>query len=86
MRIVEFEGQTGLLGAPEHWNQKGGIECGYLPYVSEVVGGYRAVSSYWKPTPEELAELNAGGYVRLTVIGLTHPVVAIGTGQVTELP
>lgn len=37
------------------------------------------IMSYWKPTPEEIAELNAGGYVRLTIVGTGMPPVALAT-------
>lgn len=37
------------------------------------------MESWWEPTPEELAELNAGGCVRLTVVGQVHPPVAVDT-------
>ena len=36
------------------------------------------VASFWRPEPEELAMLNAGGSVVLYVWGTMHPPVAIG--------
>lgn len=36
------------------------------------------VVSYWQPSPEELALLNAGRPVYLSCWGMTHPPVAIG--------
>lgn len=36
-----------------------------------------AMASAWEPTPEELAQLNAGGSVRLTVVGTAHPPVRV---------
>lgn len=35
--------------------------------------------SLWKPTPEELAQLNAGGFVVLSLMGTRHPPVSMGT-------
>jgi hypothetical protein len=36
------------------------------------------VVSYWQPTPEQLALLNAGKPVWLSILGATHPPLAIG--------
>ena len=41
------------------------------------VEGLPVVKSYWRPTPEELAALNAGGLVALSVVGTTMPPVAL---------
>jgi hypothetical protein len=40
--------------------------------------GSVTVASFWRPEPEELAALNAGGSVVLYVAGTVHPPVAIG--------
>lgn len=40
--------------------------------------GSVTVASFWRPEPEELAMLNAGGSVVLYVLGTMHPPVAIG--------
>ena len=37
------------------------------------------VASYWRPTPDELAELVAGGCVEVVVLGHTHPPISIRT-------
>lgn len=36
--------------------------------------GVRAITSYWRPTEVELANLLAGGCVKLTVLGRHPPV------------
>jgi hypothetical protein len=36
------------------------------------------VISYWRPTPEQLALLNAGKPLFLSFMGATHPPVAVG--------
>lgn len=38
--------------------------------------------SAWEPTPDELARLNAGAKVILTVVGTAHPPVTIEVGDV----
>lgn len=55
-------------------------ECRALPvtrvvYVDARVQG---VVSYWRPTAEELQLLNQGRAVRLSVLGRTHPPLALG--------
>jgi hypothetical protein len=35
------------------------------------------IQTYWKPSPEELAQLNANGHVILCVFGSAHPMVWI---------
>ena len=39
------------------------------------------VTSYWRPSPEELAMLNAGHSVELTVWGVTHPPLYVGVTE-----
>lgn len=87
MIIVEFEGQSLLLGAPKGWNQRGGVECGFLPVrVDRAGNGEPMLVSYWRPTPEELAALNAGAHVELAVLSGSHPPVRLAVGAIVELP
>ncbi len=83
MKPVEFAGQTQLLGPPRN-SQRG--DCGALPVriVSDETWG-RLFFSYWRPSPEELAVLNAGGHVRLQVCNL-HPPLWVDAEKVEELP
>lgn len=87
MKPVEFEGQTTLLGPPPG-TPRG--ECGALPVLIQGGGTYQAAfQSFWKPSPQDLAVLNAGGYVRLTIHGIAHPPVWVDTvtpGYTKELP
>lgn len=75
MDPLEFEGQSGVLGAPAGWNQTEPIKCGGLPIARRVVEGMPAMQSYWKPSADELSCLVNGGHVRLTVYGTGHPPV-----------
>ena len=50
-----------------------------LAIRDEVIGGVNHMTSVWEPTPQELADLNAGGAVRLTILGTGHPPVMITT-------
>ena len=54
-------------------------ECNALPITRiQYSDGTPAVASYWKPTADELALLNRGQAVRLTVLGTTHPPLMLG--------
>lgn len=50
-----------------------------LAILDEVVNDTPQMTSVWEPTPKELADLNAGGAVRLTILGRVHPPVMITT-------
>lgn len=80
MKPIEFEGQTALLGPPPGY-PKG--ECGALPVIA-FAGG--SMSSFWKPTPEDLVMLANGACIRLDVHGGAHPPVWVGVERVAELP
>lgn len=55
-----------------------------LAIRDEDVSGVNGMTSLWEPTPKELAMLNAGGAVRLTILGTIHPPVLITTQPVQE--
>lgn len=50
-----------------------------LAIFDEEIEGVNHMTSVWEPTPRELDELNAGGAVRLTILGVAHPPVQITT-------
>lgn len=66
-----------ILGAPR------GVpidECSALP-ITRVIWqdtGGDGVVSFWMPSADELRLLNAGQAVRITVLGRTHPPLALG--------
>lgn len=41
-----------------------------------------AMQSAWFPTPDEIAAINSGAPVILTVLGQGHPPVMLGTGEI----
>ena len=62
-------------------------ECSALPITRiEYTDGTPAVASYWLPTTEELARLNAGKAVALVVLGRTHPPIFVGVDGDPSLP
>lgn len=84
MIIGRIEGCTRVLGKSQ----------GYLGLpVRDVklncsVGGEDtpAMQTAWFPTPDELAAINAGAPIHLTVLGTGHPPVMLGVGDVPEYP
>lgn len=87
MDIGRIIGGTRTLNAPRGWNPKSDGPCEGLPIRDERhtrdIG--RMVSA-WIPTAAEIAALQAGAPVYLTVVGEMHPPVslAVGVPPVTE--
>ena len=50
-----------------------------LAILDEEIDGVNHMTSVWEPTPAELAMLQSGGAVRLTVLGTGHPPVMLST-------
>jgi hypothetical protein len=50
---------------------------GTLPITKTEAEGQAAIVTFWKPTPEDLMQLNTGGVISLLVIGETMPTVAV---------
>ena len=84
MEPVQFKGQQRFLGAPRGWDQDD-TECVALPVKLSEVNGLPALTSYWKPTPEELAALNAGELVKFTIIGSGQPPVLLEVERCEEI-
>lgn len=58
---------------------EGQDEYHQLAIRDDVIDGVNHMTSLWEPTPAELATLVAGGSVRLTILGNTHPPVMLET-------
>jgi hypothetical protein len=78
MISVRLRATTRTLGPPPNWDQLLDGPCGFLHIVDDLLNGSSVMMSGWKPAPEELAVLNAGGYVALGVVGTVHPPVIVG--------
>lgn len=72
MIAYHFEGETHVLEAPrDHDHER--LEVYGLPVRQSVTGQGLIVQSVWKPTPEELEQLNAGGAVVVSIFGGQPP-------------
>lgn len=75
---TKFSGVTQYLGAPPGWDHDGDLgECMPLPIKRDEHG----LTSMWVPDADELAALNAGAAVQLTIMANAHPVVSVGVSQ-----
>lgn len=77
MNPTQHKTSNRVLGAPVGWDQKD-VPCGAIAIRDGVEGTLRTVTTHWRPSAEELALLNAGGLVTLTVPGISMPPAAIG--------
>jgi hypothetical protein len=76
MNKVQHPSNNHVLGAPAGWNQ-GDVPCSALAVTRTKCDGLPVVVSYWRPDAEELAALDAGGCVALSVVGATMPPVML---------
>ncbi|MRW88853.1 hypothetical protein GJ699_02525 [Duganella sp. FT80W] len=76
MNKIQHPSNNAVLGAPEGWNQAE-LPCEALAITRSEYAGMPVVKSYWRPSAEELAILNAGGSVELAVLGHTMPPVMV---------
>lgn len=78
-----IERATRHLGAPPGWEPDTAGHCAHLAIRDEQFGsptGPWGMVSAWEPTPDELARINAGAPIFLTVIGGVHPPVGLSVG------
>jgi hypothetical protein len=80
MEIMDHPLCTTTIGAPSDM-QDG--SCSPLPVAMHRDEHGTWSISFWKPGPEELAQLSAGGSIQLWVraVGRQHPVVAVGVQE-----
>jgi hypothetical protein len=71
------------FGAPKGWDQDKDGPCGALPVRIEPWGpaNRRNHISTWRPSPEELAILNNGGYVEVSLLDLQPPMAVGAVGH-----
>ena len=70
MTPTQHSSNNKVFGAPANWDQSG-VRCSALAVTTGEVEGCPVVASFWRPSAQELADLNAGGLVMLTVFSST---------------
>lgn len=78
MNPIKHPTSNHSFAAPRDWDESAMGPCETLHVRVEQQDGLNAMTSHWKPSPEELAFLNANGSVALTIIAGGHPVVSVG--------
>ncbi|MEF2552008.1 hypothetical protein VQ042_11655 [Aurantimonas sp. A2-1-M11] len=82
MIIGRIEGATRTLGKSQGYL---GLPIRDVRLNCSVGGdGTPAMQTAWFPTPDELAAVNAGAPIHLTVLGTAHPPVMLSTGNVPD--
>lgn len=71
MKPIRHPSNTRTLAAPEGWDEDLKVES--LGITDQILEGVPCVWSFWRPDAQELAALNAGGAVVLSVVGRTMP-------------
>lgn len=85
MKIVIPDHFDHVFNAPHGWRPTRDGDCAGLPVRITRDEHHTMMTSFWRPSPDDLAALNAGACVSLTVLGLSHPVVALGVEHVDEM-
>jgi hypothetical protein len=80
MRPTQHSSNTRVLGAPAGWDQ-GELPCSALAITDSSMEGVPCVVSYWKPDEADLAALNAGATVALSICGRTMPPACVYVEQ-----
>ena len=75
MKACDFPGAR-RIGAPKDWDAELDGEVGtiFVADAIDMLSGMNMMYSIYQPTPEDLAALNAGGAIRLGIMGTRHPV------------
>lgn len=82
MLPVNIQDHDRVLSKPEGWDDSVSGECKPLKIRDRSDSGVEWMESEWKPSPEELAAMNAGRSVLLAVFGNEHPPVSLSVGGV----
>lgn len=76
MKPVNHPSNTRTLGAPAGWDQST-LPVEPLGITDQVLEGVPCMWSFWQPDADELAALNAGGAVVLSIVGRNMPPAAL---------
>ncbi len=81
MKPVKIENLKMIdFGAPVGWDKEKNGECVTLPIHVTA----DCLTSYWKPTGEEMYALRQGQPIAIRIFGNTHPVVSVGVLEPAE--
>lgn len=84
MPFVKIKGATANFSKPAGWDPKQDGECGDLWVRRDMYGRYPQHNFAWKPSPEELALLNAGAAIEVHLVSDMMPPVGIDVVRETD--
>ena len=74
MQPMFFVGHNHVFSPPQNWNTAEKGDCHPLPVMVDAEG----LTSVWKPSADELATLNAGGGIMISMTTHQQPVMGVG--------
>jgi hypothetical protein len=79
MRPTETRGATNNFTPPENWDPRTDGHCGDLQVRRETFGERNIIECFstWKPTPEEIAHIVAGGVIEIGLCIPKQPVTQV---------
>jgi len=77
MNRAQHSSNNAVLGAPNGWEQDT-IPCDALPITRTEMDGMPVVACFWRPSKDELAQLQAGALVAVWCVGNTVPPMNVG--------
>jgi len=81
MNPTTHPSNNATLGPPRGWDYAA-MPCGALSITRiDCEDGSSAMVSFWKPDAQELADLNRGASVMLSVYSAAHPPVAVAVSE-----
>lgn len=84
MHVGRIADASNVLGAPKDWDKQKQGPCGSLPVRVEMTSAGPSMKSAWYPTPAEIERIARGAPIYLTIIGATHPPVAMSVGSAPD--
>jgi len=79
MQIGRIEGTTRILGRQQGF---AGLPIREHTVNEKTLGMTPAMTSAWHPPPAELAALNAGAAVHVSLLGAIHPPIIVDVGPI----
>lgn len=84
MPFVRIKGATKVFTKPWNWDESTDGSCGDLWVREDNHGRFDQMNFAYRPTPEELAILNAGGVLEVHIISGVMPPVGVSVVSDTD--
>lgn len=73
MKAIKHSSSNGSLRCPQ--NAPYGVPTYSVPLTTKADNNGTAMTTFWEPSEEDIANILAGGIVELTVYGPVHPMI-----------